>query len=354
MASARGGYKFSLPPVLSWLSLATRAKPSALDLLSQSLSTAFSMAEVATGLWYDYSQSSVLRATLTLSVGNANYLLSALTFLVTLAAASFWNITAFVLHHLKVGKTEPDDVDLQHRVLLRNPAPASGSIISLVKVHWAWRGKNRRHLLGSTCGVLLPALLILACFSAASILVSRVANKSYGGTLARLTPDTCGILLFNNDSSIDATAWRYNKVQNDTLRARAYVRDFYYGSQSSASASSLFPQATLNYSYSASAPCPFPNTSRCALGENGAFSMTTDFLDSHNALGINAQPDDRIELQISVTCSPLVVDDLLETTERDSQQFVEAFMGPVEGTNLTSTYQALVEPSGTRSSYLLW
>lgn len=312
------------------------------------------MVEIATGLWNDHSRSVVAGATLTLTVDDANYLLSALTFLVTLAASSFWNITVFVLHHLQARKTDPDDVDLQHRVILRNPASAGGSIVSLLKVYMAWRKRKRSGLLASTCVLLVPAVLVLVCFSAASILTSRVANKSYSGTLARLAPSSCGNLWFNNDTRIEAQAWRYNKLLNDTLRARAYVRDFYYGSQSSDSAWSTFPRARLPYVWTAEAPCPFPNVSRCALGENGAASMTTSLLDSHKDLGINAPPGDRVSLQISITCSPLVIDDLLTTTETDNQTVVEVFMGPVTGTNWTSTNQALVEPSLSRATYQLW
>jgi hypothetical protein len=56
------------------------------------------MVTIATGLWYDYSEASVVNATLTLPISYGALLLSALTVMVGFAGTSFWNIVAFFIH----------------------------------------------------------------------------------------------------------------------------------------------------------------------------------------------------------------------------------------------------------------
>jgi hypothetical protein len=312
------------------------------------------MSGVYNGIWRDYSSSSIITGTtLTLDVAGANYVLSALTFLVTIAGASFWNITAFVLHHFLTKKRSPDDVDLQHRVLLRNAPTVGSSIIWLVKIHLAWSSKKRKGLWLGTLILLLPALLTFLLFSAASILTSRVANKSYAGALAPILPSACGKIQYYNDTSSAAMSWTQSKSLNDTLRARSYVREFYFGAMSSASQFSVFPRAILPYTSSYDASCPFPNTSRCSLGEDKAFSVTTKLLDSHTDLGINAPPADRIQFQMEMVCSPLDIRDRIVTSQYNSQVSDYIFLGPLIGGS-NSTYGALHEVVSTPLDYHLF
>src|SRR3569833_2594017 len=68
---------------------------------------------VVTGLWHDRSQNAVLGAILTLPTQQANLLLTALAVLVTLTAASFWNLVALLLHSLHARGPESDPLGLQ-------------------------------------------------------------------------------------------------------------------------------------------------------------------------------------------------------------------------------------------------
>ena len=55
--------------------------------------------------------------------------------------------------------------------------------------------------------------------------------------------------------------------------------------------------------------------------------MTTGLLDSHEMLGINAPPQDRVALQLSVTCSPVSVRNLTELIEVNNATFLVYFLG---------------------------
>jgi hypothetical protein len=308
------------------------------------------MVGVLTGLWSDYSQPAALRMTLTLPVNQSNYLLSALAVLVTLSAASFWNITAFVLHHYKSKNQAPDDVDLQHRVLLRNSGGAMASIVQLLKIQLAWSKKRGTSVLGRTLGLVIPPVAILLVFSVASIMTSRVANNSYDGILARASPDSCGVLRVNDRKDIESMRWKFFKAQNDSVRARAYVRDFYFGSLASGHLQSNFPRAVLSYSEAITTTCPFPNTTRCS-DPRGAISFTTKLMNSHDVLGINAPPENRIEVEATMTCSPINANDLVRIETYKGDQWVEFFMGPVNNTNKPYTFAADMDGGTTLKSY---
>jgi hypothetical protein len=298
------------------------------------------MVAIATGLWWDHSKATILAATLTLPLHYGNLLLSGLTILVTIAGSSFWNIVAFFLHNWKAKSESPSAIDLQHQVSLRNSAGATQTLWEALKIHHAWSNRRSKQLLQKTCAVAVPALLVSAGFAVAAIFTSRVANKAHGTVIARAKPENCGVWSFNVTSRSDMLALNAMgaKMQNDVRRARSHVANFYANTSSSA-ARSAFMRPTLPYSISTSAPCPIPAADRCILGPNKAFSIATDFLDSHEMLGINAKFEDRISVQLSLTCSPVYIDDLTEETGPAHSGTVKYFLGPMQpSTNYTYKY----------------
>ena len=90
----------------------------------------------------------------------------------------------------------------------------------------------------------------------------------------------------------------------------------YGDSEGVLAAQTLFPQTRIGYEVDKSAACPW--SGRCILGEQSAFSMQTPVLDSHEALGINAKPEDRITYQKNITCSVVDVRDL-QTRRNDTE-----------------------------------
>jgi hypothetical protein len=309
------------------------------------------MVDIATGLWWDHSKPAVLAMTLTLPMDQGNQLLTVLALLVTVAGASFWNITAFVLHSWKARKESVSALDLQYRVILCNTPGSLGTAWEALKMHQAWSKKRTPRLLSRTGAIAVPALLVWILFSAAAILSSRVANKSYGSVVARVLEHNCGFWRFNT-SNPDGMAAYNNKRTNDTIQARTYVSNFYANSSSSL-ARSIFVRPTLPYTTSATAACPLANSDRCLLGPNAAFSMTTDILDSHDMLGINANPTDRVSLQKHVTCAQVRTKGITNVTEVANYTLLEFHLGPLLGgiTNYTYVYNLATEH--TDANYLL-
>jgi len=294
---------------------------------------------VVTGLWHDRSQNAVLGAILTLPTQQANLLLTALAVLVTLTAASFWNLVALLLHSLHARGPESDPLGLQLQVVLRNSGTSVAAALQALKILASWRGKGLPRSWVRSCSVVMPALVIWAVFTIASIFTSRVAlTDQSGSVIARLRPNNCGF--FTVDISTTAGFLDYqNKILNDTVQARNYVNTFYNNATASFSVRSNYKSLVLPHEVNTTAACPFSSPDRCKVGKDGAFNMKTASLDSHDDLGINASPSDRVTFQYSVTCSPILLhkSEGKEVVNGDETD-IEVDIGPAIGVDVPYTF----------------
>jgi len=309
------------------------------------------------GLWRDYSYGVVSGATLTLPIGWGNYLIAALTVLVSWSGISAWQICSFILHQIRAAKPTKDVLDLQTQTLLRDSIGAIGTVIEAIKLQWAWR--NRRYKTWSrTAPIALVALTVWAAFTAAGVLVAEVASKNYQDVVVLAEPYACGFLQGSNDITKGITTSFQSKLINDTLAARTYARTFYGGENSVVKMRSTFPMVTLPYSIDTQQDCPFSGRTAC-LGVNytvvnEAMAMDTGELDSHVDFGINAPSGDRITFRKRVTCSPiqggqLISDPVVQTINLT----YSGRSGAAETGNLTYYYVDM-GPSGTNNYTFVW
>ncbi|KAH8880774.1 hypothetical protein GQ53DRAFT_788429 [Thozetella sp. PMI_491] len=311
------------------------------------------MSAAASGLWRDQSQNVVLGATLTLPIQQANLLLAALAFLVTLAGGSVWNLVALLIHSMLVRGKESHVLGLQHQVALRNSGSSAVVVFHVARIHLAWLGRGVPNLWKRTAGLLLPALFIWATFAAASIFTSRVALGSQSeATIARLQANNCGFFNYNT-TTIDGFLAYMSKMTNDTLQARNYVNTFYNNATTSPTGST-FKSLVLPHKVETASPCPFPNADRCIGGHNAAMNLSSGFLDSYEDLGINSNAGDRVTFQYSVACSPIHGTDLAKNqVTSDNQTWIDIYFGPLVAMDLPYTYEFEKATSNTLVGYIL-
>ena len=264
------------------------------------------MPDIATGLWIDHSRSPAIGATLTIRNSYSNALLSALTVVVTVALSSLWRLVTFYLHHRKAAQEAVDLVDLQHQVLLRNSASIAESIFEFIKLYYTWTKHRPRKLLRRTICLLFPALVIFTGFLVSSILVSRVSESR--NLVGRMVPNFCGDITQTESPDhepLDHEGYPPLKIKKELQQAKAYVSEMYLNTSTLSNPRSIFKYKKLPYYVSTTAACPFPDATSCTLGPDGAFSMISGQIDSHEMPGINAPREDRISFQVNMTCSPL-------------------------------------------------
>ncbi|OCL08835.1 hypothetical protein AOQ84DRAFT_292365 [Glonium stellatum] len=298
-----------------------------------------SSTSVYTGFWVDHSRGAVFGATLTVPIQYGSFIITSLTVLISMSAASAWQITAYVLHQARVKKYESDGLDLQLQVLLQNSDSPASTIFNALKFDRAWRNLTSR-VHARVLAIVVSAFAVWVTFLLAGIFVAAVASSSNQEVTVLAQPGACGMLEFNN-----ATLAGFNSVEskflNDTISARAYARDWYSGSSGNIPARSIFPVVRLPYKTNTAAPCPF--NGRCLMGENSALSLDTSLLDSHYMLGINAPAQDRISWRNVVTCSPVNVSDfvLIQTSPTTNRTYENIYIGPFGFDNMTFSYNIM-------------
>ena len=138
-----------------------------------------------------------------------------------------------------------------------------------------------------TLKLLLPCFAIFSASIILTIFISRVMNSN--GAAVRVKPSLCGLyslsdVQIDGASDIDlraATHWHLAKGTDSARRAKAYASETYMNGSSLDNLRPIFRQRALPFVMSADAPCPFPNASRCSLGENAAFLVASGMIDSH-------------------------------------------------------------------------
>lgn len=86
----------------------------------------------------------------------------------------------------------------------------------------------------------------------------------------------------------------------DTLAATTYSRAC-YGTTQNPLQCAQYSQQQLPWTVNQNATCPFTN-GICFYGDSSAYEMDTGYIDSHEALGINAPKSERVQYRKVTTC----------------------------------------------------
>ena len=132
----------------------------------------------------------------------------------------------------------------------------------------------------------------------AGIFSSEVTRAAGNETLIR-SPD-CGILNSTNPGSQQGVAALEVMYAQDTLAATTYSRAC-YGITQNLLQCAQYPKQQLPWKVNQNATCPFTN-GICIYGGSSAYEMDTGYIDSHEALGINAPKSQRVQYRKVSTC----------------------------------------------------
>lgn len=128
---------------------------------------------------------------------------------------------------------------------------------------------------------------------------SEVTKAAGNETLIRSSD--CGFLNFSSNTFDKQSFAALNSVDlNDTLTATTYSRAC-YGNTQNLLQCAQYPQSQLRWKVNQNATCPFTND-LCYYGDSSAYEMDTGYIDSHQALGINAPKSERVQYRKVTTC----------------------------------------------------
>jgi hypothetical protein len=296
-------------------------------------------APVYTGIWTNHSLGPVQGLTLTLGLREGAYLIAFLTFYVTVTGSQFWALARFVGHQTSLWRTERDGLHIQHQLILRNNVTPFSALWELCRVTAKWRNIAKRLFLRS-----LPLLLLsagtLIVFTVASIFASQVTKAAgtrvlinspncgtYDHTGGHLNGPTAAANFFDSDFGHVA-----RQTYNSTTKATSYSRAC-YNSANDPLLCNVYSSPQIKFT-TQNTTCPF--AARACLDGVAPYQMDTGLIDSHESLGVNAKPEDRVKFRHLSTCA--IIDPVPyggTTNASNDDGLLEIFIGEAPPYNYT-------------------
>lgn len=253
----------------------------------------------------DHDHDGLSGARLTLDAYNATLLIAFIAIFVTICGDRMWSAVRFVLHQLRAG-AERRGADDEHLQLLTVHSAMPGIAWDAPKLMWTTIRQTGRRDTSKVCYVAVLAFLALSNFiawTAAGVLSAWVAVSN--GPLIYVSPG-CGFYTDPSDSVSFAPAAGFQaRLLNSSRIADEYVQTCYNTSSSSNSLCQQFVQQDIKWTGKSNATCPFAS-GMCLGGDNAAFEMDSNMIDSHDTLGLNAAKENRVLYRRKSTCAPVV------------------------------------------------
>lgn len=258
------------------------------------------MDSVYRGVWINWEQGVVRGATLTVSERDGALLISFIATFVTICGAQLWRIISYAAHQTRSTSEPRDGLHHQQQAIFRNASTPGGAAWSFLLQFWYWRGRASHHVVRTLPWTVFGITYLIA-FATLSTFSSQV-SKAVGSTRL-IRGDNCGLwMLDTNDSNAAASAFQA-RMTNESVVSSTYARAC-YGSQPDPLSCGTYPVPALEYTVERNASCPFA-AGTCINGDTAAFKLTTNALNSHHQLGINAPAKHRVEIHKEAVCAPV-------------------------------------------------
>jgi hypothetical protein len=272
------------------------------------------------GVWINWSRGKIDGSTITLCPRSAGFLVASLAIFASMAGGSVWRIIAFLFNQLRTTRRPRDGLHYQQQVLLRNAATPGVALWQFTLLYLPWRKLSRRSF-WSLIPLVITSLINLVGFFAAGILVAEVTRTT--GTEVLVRSENCGNWTLSTSTLIYGFK---SKTVNDTVTAANYARAC-YGGYSNSLQCNQYQVQSLPYTRTANVTCPFAEG--MCFDRYPAFTLDTGNMSSHEHLGINAKPEDRIFYGRKTVCAPILVSGF--NTQANHTDHIVSSVGRVYG-----------------------
>ncbi|OAP56635.1 hypothetical protein AYL99_08747 [Fonsecaea erecta] len=279
------------------------------------------VAQIYQGIWTDWSSGKIWGLTLTLSPTYATILTSSLAVFVTICGVQLWSILRYLVYRFATF-TEPamltPHIQRQQAVLKSAGSDILATAERMLRLAWRHRrtstGKPslRSYSIGAFAMIYAISLWIGGVFS--NLAISTGSSNGPWPVLVR--SNHCGIwnltyydIVNSADCSTEDNfkmALQYMaKRGQDVQISLEYAQECYLAASltnDKPPTCEIFKTSALNWTVS-NTQCPFQGQA-CLEGSN-AIVLETDQIDSHEDLGINAEPADRLKYWRRTACAVL-------------------------------------------------
>ncbi|KAI1264352.1 hypothetical protein F5Y18DRAFT_436738 [Xylariaceae sp. FL1019] len=223
------------------------------------------------GVWTNWSRGLILGRTLTLNVEDANLLIAFTGFFIAFVANRAWRIICFIFHRAHSTKNPQDAGYHQLQATLRNASSAEDGFHLLLLLLWVWRQSK-------TWFRPIPVIIVAA--------VSIVGFTVAGGFSSRISTGMGHEVLINSQLRRSMLLWDSAGLTD----CNRFVTQ----------------QLTDDVIVDTNADCPFGDD--ICRNSSANLRLDTGYLNSHDHLGINAPPEERIVWRNVLHCAPIVTE----------------------------------------------
>ncbi|KAF2275861.1 uncharacterized protein EI97DRAFT_442849 [Westerdykella ornata] len=270
----------------------------------------FTVFDVYTGFWINWSHGQVKGATLTVDKATGGFLIAFLALYVSATGQSLWRLACFFIHRKLSSLEREDALYHQRQAILRNSESPHNGALTILCTAYCWRNIARRPWL-RLVPLFVLALVLSVAITLAGVFSSQVSTQNESSEVL-LKGSRCGVVTSN--ATGDTLAYELY-LQDHIAAYQNYALQCYSNDHASMSENCrYFVKPKLPYTVDRNASCPFAEQ-LCKL-KDGNIVMDTGFLDSHYDMGLNAPPKHRFKIRNRVACAPLV-------TEGRSEYFLD-------------------------------
>ncbi len=281
-------------------------------------------AYVHEGFWLNQSKGNTQGLTLTLRPLHANLLIAVLALFVRMSGGQLWTIVRFTLHQIRASaRSQPlSMLHNQQQIILRNATTDLATARLVFCLAWSGRKKIVKSF-SSSMVLVLVAIFHSAFFWVAGGLSSSATNA--GQTVLSRSP-FCGVWNgtyfetasngpnITTDETFHLSVEFASNAEHDVQLSLEYAEQCYMSSQASSyytsTCTSIYQQPRLNWTtYPGS--CPF--SSQMCSDMAKTIVLETQWIDSHDDLGINSDYNDRLRYRRITNCT--VLDDTAYVTD---------------------------------------
>ena len=281
-----------------------------------------SATKIYEGVWTDWSKGAIWGLTLTLDPTKAVIITNSLALFVTIAGVELWTILRYTIHQRSASSQKElfsPHIDKQ-KVILRNAGGSIDTARLMLNLAWTSRRSTGKRAF-SSYAVGLLAILYTASFMAASIFSNNAISigSARHPSPVLIRSKNCGVwnqtyfdlaqsLSAGDPQGIQMFFQACQKRATDIQSSLRYAQQCYPSHLSQlppnplTSNCNILKKPSLDWEYHEGS-CPFQP--QMCHNNSRSIVLDTGDMDSHDDLGINAAPQDRLRYRRLTTCSVL-------------------------------------------------